>query len=101
MRPGDWVVAIGNPFGLEHTVTAGIVSAKHRVIGQGSYDDFIQTDAAINPGNSGGALVDVAGNLSSTTTYCAYSTVGGFRYHKLGPSGAITQDLTPTASPCA
>ena len=56
VRPGDWVVAIGNPFGLEHTVTAGIVSAKHRVIGQGSYDDFIQTDAAINPGNSGGPL---------------------------------------------
>jgi serine protease Do len=53
IRPGDWVVAIGNPFGLEHTVTAGIISAKHRIIGQGSYDDFIQTDAAINPGNSG------------------------------------------------
>ncbi len=52
--PGDWVVAIGNPFGLDHTVTVGIVSAKGREIGQGPYDDFIQTDAAINPGNSVG-----------------------------------------------
>ncbi len=53
LRPGDWVVAIGNPFGLEHTVTAGIVSAMHRDIDHGAYDDYIQTDAAINPGNSG------------------------------------------------
>ena len=54
LEVGDWVVAIGNPFGLEHTVTSGIVSAKGRVIGQGPYDDFIQTDASINPGNTGG-----------------------------------------------
>jgi len=51
LEVGDWVIAIGNPFGLEHTVTAGIVSAKGRVIGAGPYDDFIQTDASINPGN--------------------------------------------------
>jgi len=63
VRPGEWVVAIGNPFGLEHTVTAGIVSAKHRYIGQGSYDDFIQTDAAINPGNSGGPLINLKGEV--------------------------------------
>jgi serine protease Do len=56
VRPGEWVVAIGNPFGLAHTVTAGIVSAKHRNIDHGAYDDYIQTDAAINPGNSGGIL---------------------------------------------
>ncbi len=68
VRPGDWVVAIGNPFGLEHTVTAGIVSAKHRVIGQGSYDDFIQTDAAINPGNSGGPLIDLNGEVIGINT---------------------------------
>ncbi|HEX5607276.1 MAG TPA: trypsin-like peptidase domain-containing protein, partial [Candidatus Binatia bacterium] len=54
LEVGDWVMAIGNPFGLEHTVTAGIVSAKGRVIGAGPYDNFIQTDASINPGNSGG-----------------------------------------------
>jgi S1-C subfamily serine protease len=64
VRPGDWVVAIGNPFGLSHTVTAGIVSAKHRMIGQGSYDDFIQTDAAINPGNSGGPLLNLGPRTS-------------------------------------
>ncbi|MBW1802717.1 MAG: trypsin-like peptidase domain-containing protein, partial [Deltaproteobacteria bacterium] len=54
LRVGTWVVAIGSPFGLEQTVTAGIVSAKGRTIGAGPYDDFIQTDASINPGNSGG-----------------------------------------------
>ena len=59
LQVGDWVVAIGNPFGLSETVTAGIVSAKGRVIGEGPYDDFIQTDASINPGNSGGPLLDL------------------------------------------
>ena len=63
MRVGDWVVAIGNPYGLSHTVTAGIVSAKGRVIGAGPYDDFIQTDASINPGNSGGPLFNLAGEV--------------------------------------
>jgi len=56
---GEWVVAIGNPFGLEHTLTVGIVSAKGRVIGAGPYDNFIQTDASINPGNSGGPLINM------------------------------------------
>jgi serine protease Do len=59
LKVGEWVVAIGSPFGLEHTVTAGIVSAKGRVIGSGPYDDFIQTDASINPGNSGGPLINM------------------------------------------
>ena len=62
-RVGDWVIAIGNPFGLGQTVTAGIISAKGRVIGEGPYDDFIQTDAAINPGNSGGPLFNVNGEV--------------------------------------
>ncbi|HLD45587.1 MAG TPA: trypsin-like peptidase domain-containing protein, partial [bacterium] len=58
---GDWVVAVGNPFGLGQTITAGIVSAKGRALGAGPYDDFIQTDASINPGNSGGPLFDMDG----------------------------------------
>ncbi|MDB5705409.1 MAG: protease, partial [Sphingomonas bacterium] len=63
-RVGDWVVAIGNPFGLGSTVTAGIVSALHRVTGQGgAYDRFIQTDASINQGNSGGPMFDLGGNV--------------------------------------
>jgi serine protease Do len=63
IKVGQWVVAIGSPFGLEHTVTAGIVSAKGRVIGSGPYDDYIQTDASINPGNSGGPLIDMQGQV--------------------------------------
>lgn len=68
LEVGDWVVAIGNPFGLEHTVTAGIVSAKGRVIGAGPYDDFIQTDASINPGNSGGPLFNLNGEVVGINT---------------------------------
>ncbi|TLM99487.1 trypsin-like serine protease, partial [bacterium] len=65
---GEWVLAIGNPFGLAETVTAGIVSAKGRVIGSGPYDDFIQTDASINPGNSGGPLVNARGEVVGINT---------------------------------
>lgn len=65
---GDWVIAMGNPYGLDHTVTVGIVSAKGRVIGQGPYDDFIQTDASINPGNSGGPLFDLQGRVVGINT---------------------------------
>jgi serine protease Do len=63
IRVGDWVIAVGNPFGLEHTVTQGIISASGRVIGSGPYDNFLQTDAPINPGNSGGPLVNVQGEV--------------------------------------
>ncbi|HET7339877.1 MAG TPA: trypsin-like peptidase domain-containing protein [Methylomirabilota bacterium] len=63
LQVGEPVMAVGNPFGLEQTVTTGIVSAKERFIGAGPYDDFIQTDASINPGNSGGPLVDARGAL--------------------------------------
>lgn len=68
LRVGDWVLAIGNPFGLEQTVTAGIVSAKGRVIGAGPYDNFIQTDASINPGNSGGPLFNMEGKVVGINT---------------------------------
>src|ERR1700758_1541626 len=63
LEVGEWVMAIGNPFGLAQTVTAGIVSAKGRVIGSGPYDDYIQTDASINPGNSGGPLFSADGKV--------------------------------------
>jgi serine protease Do len=68
LKVGSWVVAIGSPFGLEQTVTAGIVSAKGRVIGSGPYDNFIQTDASINPGNSGGPLINTTGEVVGINT---------------------------------
>ena len=68
LQVGDWVLAIGNPFGLSNTVTAGIVSAKGRIIGAGPYDDFIQTDAPINPGNSGGPLFNMKGEVVGINT---------------------------------
>ena len=76
LRVGDWVVAIGNPFGLGGTVTAGIVSARGRDINQGPYDDFIQTDASINKGNSGGPLFNLAGKVIGINT-AIFSQSGG------------------------
>ena len=76
LRVGDWVVAIGNPFGLGHTVTQGIISAKGRIIGAGRYDNFLQTDAAINPGNSGGPLLNLNGEVVGINTAIVASGQG-------------------------
>jgi serine protease Do len=76
LEVGDWVVAIGNPFGLGNTVTAGIVSAKYRHLGMGTYDNFIQTDASINPGNSGGPLLNTAGEVVGINS-AIFSQSGG------------------------
>ncbi len=110
---GSWVVAIGSPFGLEQTVTAGIVSAKGRIIGSGPYDDFIQTDASINPGNSGGPLLNMQGEVVGINTAIVASGQGiGFAIpvdlahgiiEQLKDKGEVTrgwmgvaiQDLTP------
>ena len=76
VRVGDWVLAIGNPFGLGGTVTAGIVSARGRNINSGPYDDFIQTDASINRGNSGGPLFNISGEVIGINT-AIFSPSGG------------------------
>ncbi len=76
IRPGDWVLAVGNPFGLGGSVTAGIVSARGREIGAGPYDDFLQIDAPINRGNSGGPTFDLQGNVVGMNT-AIYSPSGG------------------------
>nr|WP_243451700.1 Do family serine endopeptidase [Sphingosinicella soli] len=76
VRVGDWVIAIGNPFGLGGTVTAGIVSALHRNIQAGQYDRYIQTDASINQGNSGGPMFDLSGNVIGVNT-AIFSPTGG------------------------
>ena len=88
MKVGEPVMAIGNPFGLDHTVTVGIISGTSRVIGAGRYDDFLQTDAAINPGNSGGPLLNTRGEVVGIATAIA-SRSGGFQ----GVGFAIPADL--------
>ena len=76
VRVGDWVVAVGNPFGLDHTVTAGIISARGRAIGNGPYDDFLQIDAPINKGNSGGPTFNLRGEVIGVNT-AIFSPTGG------------------------
>lgn len=90
MKIGQWVLAVGNPFGLNGTVTSGIISAKGRVIGEGPFDHFIQTDAAINPGNSGGPLVSMDGQVIGMNTAIIASGQGiGFAI----PSDTIKDEL--------
>jgi len=91
MRVGDWVLAIGNPFGLGGTVTAGIVSARGRDIGAGSYDDFLQTDASINRGNSGGPMFNLDGRVIGINT-AIYTPSGG----SVGIGFAIPANLAAT-----
>ncbi len=91
-KVGSWVVAIGSPFGLEQTVTAGIISAKGRIIGSGPYDDFIQTDASINPGNSGGPLLNLEGEVIGINTAIIKSGQGiGFAIPSDLATGIIDQ----------
>lgn len=92
LKVGQWVMAIGNPFGLAHTVTAGIVSAKGRIIGSGPFDDFIQTDASINPGNSGGPLLDMNGKVIGINTAIVAAGQGiGFAIPSNMAKGIISQ----------
>ncbi|MBW2502293.1 MAG: PDZ domain-containing protein, partial [Deltaproteobacteria bacterium] len=89
LRVGEWVLAIGNPFGLQQTVTAGIVSAKGRAINNESYGNFIQTDASINPGNSGGPLFNLKGEMVGVNT-AIFSRTGG----NIGIGFAIPVNMT-------
>ena len=92
LRIGDWVMAIGNPFGLGYTVTVGIVSAKGRSLGLGAYDDFIQTDASLNPGNSGGPLFNLMGEVIGVNTAIAARGQGiGFSIPVNMAKGVISQ----------
>src|SRR6185369_8021585 len=88
VKQGEWVVAIGSPFGFENSVTAGIVSGVHRALPGGQMTPFIQTDVAVNPGNSGGPLLNSAGQVVGVNSQI-YSRSGGF----MGLSFAIPADV--------
>lgn len=94
LEVGEWVMAIGNPFGLDHTVTSGIVSAKGRQIGAGPYDNFIQTDASINPGNSGGPLLNLRGEVVGINTAIFSQSGGNIGIGFAIPSNSV-KDLLP------
>lgn len=94
LEVGEWVAAVGSPFGLDNSITAGIVSAKGRAIGAGPYDDFIQTDASINPGNSGGPLVNMQGEVVGINT-AIFSRTGGNMGIGFAISINLVKDLLP------
>jgi serine protease Do len=91
LEVGDWVLAIGNPFGFDQSVTAGIVSGKGRVLGAGPYDDYIQTDAAINPGNSGGPLFNLRGEVVGINTAIIPQSRIGFAIPSNMAKGVLLQ----------
>jgi serine protease Do len=94
LEPGEWVVAVGNPFGLDHTVTVGVVSATRRSgIGVASYENFIQTDAAINPGNSGGPLLNLDGEVIGINTAIRTSNGGSDGISFAIPSNTLAKVL--------
>ena len=93
MRVGDWVMAIGNPFGLGGSVTVGIISATKRDINAGPYDDFLQTDAAINRGNSGGPLFNMDGQVIGVNTAIISPTGGSIGIGFAVPSNSAVQVL--------
>jgi serine protease Do len=103
IRVGDWVLAVGNPFGLNHTVTQGIISAKGRIIGAGPYDTFLQTDALINPGNSGGPLLNLRGEVIGINTailasgqgigFAIPSNIARFIIPQLREKGKVTRGM--------
>ena len=116
LEVGDWVLAVGNPYGLDRTVTSGIISAKHRdgVVGHGPHKNFLQTDAAVNPGNSGGPLLNIQGEVVGITTaivgrayqgisFAVPSEIAKDVFERLKSEGSITRgwlgvelaDLTP------
>jgi serine protease Do len=91
LEVGDWVLAIGNPFGFDHSVTAGIISGKGRVLGTGPYDDYLQTDAAINPGNSGGPLFNLRGEVVGINTAIIPRSQFGFAIPSNVAKGILLQ----------
>lgn len=100
LKVGEWLLAIGNPFGLDHTVTAGILSAMGRNIRSGPFDNFLQTDASINPGNSGGPLLNMAGQVVGINTAIIASGQGiGFATRAIWPPKSLIKSKAAKDQP--
>jgi len=98
LRLGEWVIAIGNPFSLGGTVTAGIVSARNRDISQGPYDNYIQTDASINRGNSGGPLFNLEVRRRRRSCAPSRTATGGWRRSWASPRGTTSSATLPNCA---